>query len=108
MAKKFLTDAEWITGTAQPAATDIVDPFGKLVEKAGHARDGVPSMSGWQRRGLELHHGGGPLPDPAMERVHHLLIIPASSASKDIPHAARYLHSDWQQRLADLHDLSAI
>jgi putative spermidine/putrescine transport system substrate-binding protein len=40
-AKKFLTEAEWDYWYAgKPAATDIVDPFGKLVEKAGRARDG--------------------------------------------------------------------
>ncbi len=40
-ARKFLTDAEWGYWYAgQPAATDIVDPFGKLVEKAGRSRDG--------------------------------------------------------------------
>ena len=40
-AKKFLTEAEWdYWYGGKPAATDIVDPFGKLVEKAGRARDG--------------------------------------------------------------------
>jgi putative spermidine/putrescine transport system substrate-binding protein len=41
MTKKFLTDAEWdYWYGGKPAATDIMDPFGKLVEKAGHTRDG--------------------------------------------------------------------
>ena len=41
MAKKFLTDAEWdYWYGGKPSATDIMDPFGKLVEKAGHTRDG--------------------------------------------------------------------
>jgi putative spermidine/putrescine transport system substrate-binding protein len=41
MAKKYLTEAEWdYWYGGKPAATDIVDPFGKLVEKAGRARDG--------------------------------------------------------------------
>jgi putative spermidine/putrescine transport system substrate-binding protein len=40
-AKKFMTEAEWdYWYGGKPAATDIVDPFGKLVEKAGRARDG--------------------------------------------------------------------
>jgi putative spermidine/putrescine transport system substrate-binding protein len=40
-AKKFLTEAEWdYWYGGKPAATDILDPFGKLVEKAGHSRDG--------------------------------------------------------------------
>ena len=40
-AKKYLTEAEWdYWYGGKPAATEIVDPFGKLVEKAGRARDG--------------------------------------------------------------------
>jgi putative spermidine/putrescine transport system substrate-binding protein len=40
-ARKFLTPAEWdYWYGGKPAATDIVDPFGKLVEKAGRSRDG--------------------------------------------------------------------
>jgi putative spermidine/putrescine transport system substrate-binding protein len=40
-ARKFLTAAEWdYWYGGKPAATDIVDPFGKLVEKAGRSRDG--------------------------------------------------------------------
>jgi putative spermidine/putrescine transport system substrate-binding protein len=40
-AKKFLSEAEWdYWYGGKPAATDIMDPFGKLVEKAGRARDG--------------------------------------------------------------------
>ncbi len=40
-AKKFLTQAEWdYWYGGKPAATDIVDPFGKLMEKAGGVRDG--------------------------------------------------------------------
>jgi putative spermidine/putrescine transport system substrate-binding protein len=40
-ARKFLTPAEWdYWYGGKPAATDIVDPYGKLVEKAGRSRDG--------------------------------------------------------------------
>lgn len=40
-AKKFLTPAEWdYWYGGKPAATDIVDPYGKLMEKAGRSRDG--------------------------------------------------------------------
>jgi putative spermidine/putrescine transport system substrate-binding protein len=40
-ARKFLTPAEWDYWYAgKPATTDIVDPYGKLVEKAGRSRDG--------------------------------------------------------------------
>ena len=40
-AKKFLTEAEWdYWYGGKPAATDITDPFGKLMEKAGGIRDG--------------------------------------------------------------------
>jgi putative spermidine/putrescine transport system substrate-binding protein len=40
-AKKFLSEAEWdYWYGGKPAATDIVDPFGKLMEKAGGSRDG--------------------------------------------------------------------
>jgi putative spermidine/putrescine transport system substrate-binding protein len=40
-AKKFLTPAEWdYWYGGQPAATDIHDPYGKLMEKAGRTRDG--------------------------------------------------------------------
>ena len=40
-ARKYLTPAEWDYWYAgKPATTDIVDPFGKLVEKAGRTRDG--------------------------------------------------------------------
>jgi putative spermidine/putrescine transport system substrate-binding protein len=40
-AKKFLTEAEWdYWYGGKPAATDIMDPFGKLMEKAGGVRDG--------------------------------------------------------------------
>jgi putative spermidine/putrescine transport system substrate-binding protein len=48
-AKKFLTEAErdyWYDG--KPAATDIVDPYGKLMEKAGRSRDGGAF---WERMG---------------------------------------------------------
>ena len=38
-AKKFLTEAEWdYWYGGKPAATDIIDPFGKLMEKAGDVR----------------------------------------------------------------------
>ena len=40
-AKKYLTPAEWdYWYGGKPAAVDIFDPFGKLMEKAGRARDG--------------------------------------------------------------------
>jgi len=40
-ARKFLTDAEWdYWYGGKPAATDILNPFGKLMEKAGATRDG--------------------------------------------------------------------
>ncbi|MEJ1976931.1 MAG: PotD/PotF family extracellular solute-binding protein [Acetobacteraceae bacterium] len=40
-AKKFLSAAEWdYWYGGKPAATDIHDPFGKLMERAGRARDG--------------------------------------------------------------------
>ncbi len=48
-AKKYLTEAEydyWYGG--KPAATDILSPFGKLMEKAGNVRDGGDI---WQRLG---------------------------------------------------------
>jgi putative spermidine/putrescine transport system substrate-binding protein len=40
-AKKYLSAAEWdYWYGGKPAAEDIHDPFGKLMEKAGRARDG--------------------------------------------------------------------
>jgi putative spermidine/putrescine transport system substrate-binding protein len=40
-ARKFLTEAEWdYWYGGKPAATDITDPYGKLMEKAGNIRDG--------------------------------------------------------------------
>jgi putative spermidine/putrescine transport system substrate-binding protein len=40
-ARKFLTPAEWdYWYGGKPAATDIVDPFGRVMEKAGRVRDG--------------------------------------------------------------------
>jgi putative spermidine/putrescine transport system substrate-binding protein len=48
-AKKFLTPAEWdYWYGGKPAATDIVDPYGKLMEKAGRSRDGGTF---WERMG---------------------------------------------------------
>jgi putative spermidine/putrescine transport system substrate-binding protein len=48
-ARKFLTEAEWdYWYGGKPAATDIMNPFGKLQEKAGVTRDGG---SFWQRLG---------------------------------------------------------
>ena len=48
-ARKFLTEAEWdYWYGGKPAASDIVDPFGKLVEKAGRTRDGGAF---WERMG---------------------------------------------------------
>jgi putative spermidine/putrescine transport system substrate-binding protein len=40
-AKKFLTEAEWdYWYDGKPAAVDIMDPYGKLMEKKGATRDG--------------------------------------------------------------------
>ena len=48
-AKKFLTEAEWdYWYDGKPAATDITDPYGKLIEKAGNVRDGGAF---WDRMG---------------------------------------------------------
>ena len=48
-AKRFLTPAEWdYWYGGKPAATDIVDPFGKVMEKAGGSRDGGAF---WERMG---------------------------------------------------------
>ena len=49
LARKYLTEAEWdYWYGGKPAATDIMNPFGKLMEKAGHTRDGGAF---WQRMG---------------------------------------------------------
>jgi putative spermidine/putrescine transport system substrate-binding protein len=48
-AKKFLTEAEWdYWYGGKPAAADITDPYGKLMEKAGNTRDGGAF---WDRMG---------------------------------------------------------
>jgi putative spermidine/putrescine transport system substrate-binding protein len=48
-AKKYLSEAEWAYWYGgKPAATDIIDPYGKLVERAGRTRDGGDF---WQRMG---------------------------------------------------------
>ncbi len=48
-AKKFLTTAEWdYWYEGKPAATDIKDPFGALIDKKGAVRDGG---SLWEREG---------------------------------------------------------
>src|SRR6516164_4717569 len=40
-AKKFLSEAEWdYWYGGKPAATDIMSPFGKVMERAGNVRDG--------------------------------------------------------------------
>ena len=47
-AKKFLTEAEWdYWYGGKPAATDIVDPFGKLMEKAGRCATAARSGTAW-------------------------------------------------------------
>jgi putative spermidine/putrescine transport system substrate-binding protein len=47
--KKFLTPAEWdYWYEGKVATTDILDPFGKVMEKAGNKRDGG---SFWERMG---------------------------------------------------------
>jgi hypothetical protein len=73
--KKFLTEAEWdYWYGGKPAATDIVDPFGKLVEKAGRTRDGGRILGAHgQYCGVEFGHGRRPLPDPPLERVHYVV-----------------------------------
>ena len=48
-AKTFMTEAEWdYWYGGKPAAADIMDPFGKLMEKAGGVRDGGAF---WDRMG---------------------------------------------------------
>ncbi len=48
-AKKFLTQAEWdYWYDGKPAAVDIMDPYGHLMEKKGAVRDGG---SIWEREG---------------------------------------------------------
>ncbi len=48
-ARKFLTPAEWdYWYGGKPAATDILNPYGKLMEKAGNVRDGGAF---WERMG---------------------------------------------------------
>ena len=48
-ARNFLTEAEWdYWYGGKPAATDITDPYGKLMEKAGNTRDGGAF---WDRMG---------------------------------------------------------
>jgi putative spermidine/putrescine transport system substrate-binding protein len=48
-AKKFLTPAEWdYWYEGKPAATDIKDPYGALIDKQGAVRDGG---SLWEREG---------------------------------------------------------
>ena len=48
-AQKFLTEAEWdYWYGGKPAPTDIMNPFGKLMEKAGGLRDGGAF---WDRMG---------------------------------------------------------
>ena len=40
-AKKYMSEAEWdYWYGGKPAAVDMMDPFGRLMEKAGRARDG--------------------------------------------------------------------
>ena len=49
LAKAFLTPAEWdYWYEGKPAATDILNPYGKLMEKKGRTRDGG---SMWNRMG---------------------------------------------------------
>src|SRR3954453_23462601 len=48
-AKEFLSEAEWdYWYGGKPAAADITDPYGKLMEKAGNTRDGGAF---WDRMG---------------------------------------------------------
>ena len=48
-AKKFMTDNEWgYWYEGKPAAADIKDPYGHLMEKKGVTRDGG---SFWERMG---------------------------------------------------------
>jgi hypothetical protein len=74
-AKKFLTEAEWdYWHGGKPAATDITDPYGKLMEKAGRTRDGGAFWgSHGQHRGVEHGDGRRSLSDATLERVHHVM-----------------------------------
>jgi putative spermidine/putrescine transport system substrate-binding protein len=48
-AKQFMTSAEWdYWYEGKPARSDIQDPYGNHMEKAGHVRDGGPL---WERMG---------------------------------------------------------
>ena len=63
-AKKFLTPEEWdYWYDGKPAAADIKDPYGKLMEKAGTIRDGGGSGIAWATSPVELGDGRGSLPD---------------------------------------------
>ena len=99
-AKKFLTEAEWdYWYGGKPAATDIKDPYGKLMEKAGNdaRRRRVLGPHGQHRR-VELGDGRGPLSDAALERVHHVLTIVSAYASAPLP-LRRPLHAGRRWRL---------
>ena len=71
-AKQFMSEDEWgfwIEG--KPAAGDILNPDGVVMEKAGAVRDGGSFLERMgQRRLLELGDGRGPLHGHALERVH--------------------------------------
>ena len=102
-ARKFLTQAEWdYWYGGKPAATDIINPFGKLMEKAGaNARRRFVLGSARQYRRVERGDGRGSLSDTQVERIPHVLKWSRRNA-------ARCLHSDRQQWLADLDHLAAI
>ena len=111
-ARKFLSEDEqgyWFDG--KPSQGDIMSPFGKVMEKAGNVRDGGSIEQRLATSPLELGDGRGPLPDPQVERVHHVLIAFRSRPSRRIRgvlHAAWRVHPDRQQRLADQHDVAAV
>jgi putative spermidine/putrescine transport system substrate-binding protein len=74
-AKKFLTPEEWdYWYDGKPAAVDIKDPYGTLMEKKGTTATAAHLGPHWQHRLLEHRDGRGPLPDAALERVRFVLI----------------------------------
>ena len=101
-AKKFLTQAEWdYWYGGKPAATDICNPFGKLMEKAGNVRDGGAI---WDRLGNIAVWNSVMDEDRYLTRRWNEFI----TSCQEIADAARCLHSHRQQRLADLHHLAAV
>ena len=102
-ARKFLTEAEWdYWYGGKPAATDIIESVRQADGKGRRdARRRRVLGSAGQHRRVELGDGRGPLSDAAVERIHHVL-------KRSLADATRCVHSDRQQRLADLHHLAAV